>query len=78
MTKQELKLADQKLVDAVNTAIEAQSLRNKIGRKVEQSINGGLLNEDGSLLYLVIDDIPSIIPDEAIELVDGQLPDLKK
>lgn len=60
--------ADAALVDRVNRAIAAGRARNVLGRAVETPIDGGLLREDGLLLYPIIDGIPVLLADEAIEI----------
>lgn len=60
--------AEQQLLQRVNQAIEEGKLHNVGGAAVEDPIDGGLIREDGSLLYPVIDQIPVMLPDEAIEV----------
>lgn len=60
--------ADAALVDRVNRAIAAGRARNVLGRAVESPIDGGLVRDDGALLYPIIDGIPVLLADEAIEL----------
>ena len=66
-----LHIADAPLVERVNQAIDAGRLRNEVGRPVEQPITAALVREDGRLLYPIIDGIPVLLSDEAIDL--GQL-----
>lgn len=61
-------LADAALVDAINQAIAAGGLRNKGGEPVTEPIGGGLVREDGKLLYPIRDDIPVMLVEEAIVL----------
>ncbi len=61
-------LADAGLVNAVNTAIAAGGLHNRGGETVTEPIGGGLVREDGKLLYPIRDDIPVMLVDEAIAL----------
>ena len=63
-----LRLADQDLLDRANRAVAAGTLTNRMGRVVETSLDGGLVNDDGSLLYPIRGGIPCLIRDEAIEL----------
>ena len=64
----ELSQADQELVDRTNRAISAGQLVNLAGQQVENPIDGGLVRAAGDLMYLVVDDIPVMLPDEAIAL----------
>ena len=61
-------LADDALVAQVNAAVEAGTLTNRGGEKVEEAIDAGLVREDGQYLYPVRDDIPIMLIDEAIPL----------
>ena len=53
---------------AVNQAIAAGGLRNKGGEAVTEPIGGGLVREDGKLLYPIRDEIPVMLVEEAIVL----------
>jgi uncharacterized protein YbaR (Trm112 family) len=63
-----LEMADGDLLDRVNRAIVAGTVKNRLGRKVEKPLQAGLVREDGKLLYPVIDEIPVLLVDEAILL----------
>ena len=68
-TKQDLVLAEPELVDKINGLIECGELLNRAGQKVEERIDGGLVQkEDRKYLYPVRDDIPILLIDEAIPL----------
>jgi uncharacterized protein YbaR (Trm112 family) len=67
-TRTRLAAADAALVDRINAAIAAGRLVNRAGQNVERPIQGGLVREDGRMLYPVIDDIPSLLVDRAIPL----------
>ena len=60
--------ADPELVERTNRSIAAGQLVNLAGQKVENPIDGGLLRAAGDVMYLVVDDIPVMLPDEAIAL----------
>jgi uncharacterized protein YbaR (Trm112 family) len=60
--------AEPALVERINQAIREGRLKNRAGRIVEQAIHGGLVRQDGALLYPVIDDIPVMLIEEAIPL----------
>jgi len=60
--------AEPALVERINQAIQARRLKNRAGRVVEQAIQGGLVRQDGTLLYPIIDDIPVLLIEEAIPL----------
>ena len=67
-TKAALHEADKDLLDKVNAAIGAGSLKNRAGDAVTDPIEGGLVREDGAVLYIIRDDIPVMLIDEAIPM----------
>lgn len=69
-TKEPVRLADADLLERVNAAIERGSVQNRGGETVEDTIDEGLVREDGKVLYAVRDDIPIMLIDEAIVLDD--------
>ncbi len=71
-SKQALKEADADLVQRLNVAVAARSVRNRAGEVVGQPMDGGLVREDGEFLYPVREGIPIMLIDEAIAL--GDLP----
>ena len=67
-TKEPVRLAEQSLVDSLNAQIERGEITNRSGAKVEKTMDGGLIREDGKYLYPVEDEIPIMLIDEAIPL----------
>jgi uncharacterized protein YbaR (Trm112 family) len=63
-----LRPPDETLLAKVNQAIDAGRLKNRAGEMVEAPLEGGLVREDSTLLYPIIDDIPVLLIDEAIPL----------
>jgi len=61
-------LADDTLVTKVNEAIKNGTVRNRGGEVVEEAIDGGLVREDGTVLYPIRDEIPVMLVEEAIAL----------
>lgn len=59
---------DSDLLAKANASIEAGTLKNRAGEKVEERIDGGLVREDKQYMYPVRDDIPIMLIDEAIPL----------
>ena len=66
--KTPVKLADQPLIDTINSAIEKGEVKNRGEQKVEQPIDGGLVREDRVFLYPIQDAIPIMLIDEAIPI----------
>ncbi len=66
--KSAVKLASDDVVEKINDAIQAKSLKNRAGEKIEEAIDAGLLREDGAYLYAIRDDIPIMLIDESIPM----------
>ncbi len=69
-----LHLADESLVDRLNRAVAGGTLKNRVGQPVQSPLEGGLVREDGTLLYPIIDGIPVLLTDEAIPLEPARKP----
>ena len=67
-THQPLTEATQEQLDAVNAKISAGEVSTKAGNKVEAELTGGLVREDGKVIYPVKDGIPVLLIDEGIAL----------
>jgi uncharacterized protein len=67
-THQAVRPADGALLASLNKKISEGLLRNRAGEKVTEPLEGGLLREDGRLLYPVRKDIPVMLTDEAIPI----------
>lgn len=73
-THQPLTELDDASVEQLNTAIAAGKVVNRAGETLKQPLSGALINADRSLCYPVLDGIPVLIGDEAVELHEGTLP----
>jgi uncharacterized protein YbaR (Trm112 family) len=68
-TGQRMNLADASVVEALNQKIAARQLVNRSGKPVTLKIDGALVREDGKQLYVIRDDVPDMLVDEAIPLL---------
>jgi len=69
-THQEVRLAEPAVIDKLNGQIAAGGVKNRAGQPVQEKIEGGLIRADGKYLYPVRRDIPVMLVDEGIPLVD--------
>jgi uncharacterized protein YbaR (Trm112 family) len=63
-----LTAASAELVTRINDQIAAGHVAAAGGQQLEQAIDGGLIRAAGDLLYPIVDQIPVMLPDEAIPL----------
>jgi uncharacterized protein YbaR (Trm112 family) len=63
-----LSIASGSLIAEVNQAIRQRQVRNRAGRILEQQLDGGLVTPAGNAMYPIIDEIPVLVRDEAIDL----------
>ena len=63
-----LALADADLVNRLNQAVAQGGLKNQAGQKVSTPLAGGLIRQDRTRLYPIVDGIPMMLADEAIPL----------
>ena len=68
ITLQKLEIASVDLVERLRALLRDGKLMNRLGTNVTDDFQSGLLNESKSWFYPVIDDIPTLVPDEAIAL----------
>lgn len=61
-------LADADLVEKVNAAIAAGTLKYRNGEKVDEPIDAALVRADNACLYAIREDIPVMLIDESITL----------
>jgi uncharacterized protein YbaR (Trm112 family) len=65
-THQPLAEADAALIERVNAAIVAGDQKNVAGGAVAEAIDGGLLREDGAILYPIREGIPILLIEEGL------------
>ena len=68
-TKQAVVLADDGVIQKLNGAIERGVLKNKAEKPVTEKLDGGLIRADQQILYPVRENIPVMLIDEGIPLV---------
>ena len=56
------------LVARLNSQISARQIRNRAGKLLEQRVEGGLLREDGTVLYPIRGKLPILLIDEGVLL----------
>ena len=66
ITLEKLEIAPVDFVERIRAAIRDGRLTNRMGVSVTYDIQSGLLNESKNWFYPVVDDIPMLVPDEAI------------
>ena len=67
-SRQRLKRADSDLVAKVNRRIAAGQVRNRMGQSLARTVEGLLVRADDRLAYPIIDDIPILLIEEAMDL----------
>ena len=70
-TKQDLVLADDSLVEKLNSLIESGELKSRSQQIITKKIDGGLIQKDDQkYLYPIRNEIPILLIDESIPLED--------
>ncbi len=67
-----LRLADDQTLAKLNRAIDAGRVENQGGQPVRERLQGGLVRQDGAVLYPVVDEIPVLLVEAAIALDQSQ------
>ena len=67
-THQPLAKAGAELIEDLNKRIQASTLVDRVDEKVTESIDGGLIREDGKILFPIRQDIPVMLIDQGIPL----------
>ena len=68
--KTKLRQATDAEVKALNDRIQGGKLLNRGGDKVGETVDGGLIREDGAWLYPIREGIPVLLIEEAISLTE--------
>lgn len=67
-TRQPLRVAEAGQIARLNEAIAKGKIKNRAGQSLTDTLDGGLVREDGLFLYPVRQAIPVMLIDEAIPL----------
>ena len=67
-THQSVTEANAALIADVNNRIVSGAVRNRSGKSVSEKLNGGLLRQDGQVLYPIRGRIPLLLIEEAISI----------
>ena len=65
-TGQPLRRADPDLCARVNQEIAKGHIYNRLGRRITEPLEGGLVNDTGTILYPIQRGIPQLLLDEMI------------
>lgn len=65
-THQALTEAEPRVVDELNRRIAGGALKNRAGKPVGEKLDGGLLRQDGRMLYPIRNRIPILLQEEGI------------
>jgi uncharacterized protein YbaR (Trm112 family) len=68
-SRQPLKRANADLVAKINRRIAAGQVRNRSGQALTRPVEGLLVRADDRLAYPIIDDIPVLLVEEAMDVV---------
>lgn len=64
----QLEFASSEMIVQINDAIQRGELRDHSDQKVTLALQAGLLAKEGTRIYPIRREIPSLIPDEAINI----------
>lgn len=67
-SRQKLRLAESAVIDELNGEVAAGTLCNRAGKLASETLDGGLVREDGKYLYPIRRNLPIMLVDEAIPL----------
>ncbi|MCG8584645.1 MAG: hypothetical protein MI757_08040 [Pirellulales bacterium] len=67
-TRGQLSMVPDTMISRINSLVAREQVVTRSGTTVTEPLSGGLLREDGELLYPIVDGIPKMIADEAIPM----------
>ena len=66
--RSQLEFASPEMILQLNRAIERGDLRDQSDQRITRALESGLLAGNGSRIYPIRGEIPSLVPDEAINI----------
>ena len=66
ITLEKLEIAPVELVERLRASVRDGKLLNRLGTNVTDVFQSGLRNASKSWFYPIVDEIPTLVPDEAI------------
>lgn len=66
ITLEKLEIAPVELVERLRNSMRDGQLTNRLGTSVTDDFQSGLLNASRTWFYPIADEIPTLVPDEAI------------
>jgi uncharacterized protein YbaR (Trm112 family) len=76
VTKSPVRLLSPEELEALSRAVAAGSVRTDAGAILKAAPPAGLITRDGRTIYRIDDDIPVMLPDEAV--ATAQIPDFPR
>lgn len=70
-TRQPLRALDAAKLEELNEAIRSGELQSEAGDTVEETLDGGLIREDESVVYPIRDGVPNLLRPDRILLSKG-------
>lgn len=68
LSGEKLRVAEPGLVSKLRARQQAGDLHSHKGLPIQETFDGGLTNQSATYFYYIADNIPSLLPDEAIFL----------
>ena len=69
-THQPLRVAEPVVLEDLNRRIAAGAVQNRVGQPVTEKLDAGLIRSDGKLLYPIRSEVPVMLIDEAIPVME--------
>ncbi len=70
VTKQPLSMLTNEQLNMINSKIDAGTVHYADGSKVESKLEEGLITDNGTLVYRIDSDIPIMLQDQSIPMIE--------